>query len=271
MAKPFLIGVAQARQSAHLGRNLRKIAEYLDRACARQLDLLVFPECALTGYGPAYYPAPDFDPDAIEAALAEVRGMVRASRTAVLIGAHLPRGTDWTNSLLCIRVDGRIAARYDKVHLYGRDPDYYAAGDKPGPVVSVPGARVGLQICFDIRFPEPFRRLALSGARILAIPSFIHGRKDMWKGPVIEGHVRSRAAENGRFVVFANAAGPSQNVPSMIADPRGELVAKAIRGAEELLVASLDLSRVNDDYLSLRREELYAPVPRKPGRSREKR
>jgi NAD+ synthase (glutamine-hydrolysing) len=272
MAKQFLIGVAQARLSANLGKNLREIAEYLDQARAEKLDLLVFPECAMTGYGPAYYSSRDFDPDAVEAALVEVRGMVKASGTAVLVGAHLPRGTDWTNSLLCIRPDGRVAARYDKAHLYDRDPDYYAAGDAPGPVVSVKRARIGLQICFDVRFPEPFRRLALNGAQVLAIPSFIHGAKDMWKGPVIEAHVRSRAAENGRFVLFANAAGAQQNAPSMIADPRGELIAKARRGAEELLIASLDLSRVNDNYLALRREALYAPVQSKrSGKARKKR
>lgn len=257
MAKEFLIGVAQAKQSANLGKNLREIAEYIDQGRAEKVDLLVFPECALTGYGPEYFESRNFDPDAVEAALREVREMVKAAETAVAIGAHLPRGTDWTNSLLLIRPDGRIAARYDKTHLYGNDSDFYSPGNEPGPVVSVQRVRVGLQICFDIRFPEPFRRLAAQGAQIFLVPSHIHGAEQMWKDMVIEGHVRSRAAENGRFAVFANAAGEYQNVPSMIIDPRGELVEMSRKGAEELIVAPLDLSKVNDEFLSLRREELY--------------
>jgi predicted amidohydrolase len=267
MTKRYRVGLAQAAQSAHLGRNLREIGDFIDRAKAKKLDLLVFPECALTGYGPAFHGAAGFDPDAIEAAVAEARGRARAAGISLLIGAHLPRGGAWTNSLLCIRSDGRVLARYDKAHLYGGDPEYYAPGREPAPVVTVRGARIGLQICFDIRFPEPFRYLALRGAQVTAVPSFIHGRNDMWKEGVIEGHVRARAAENGRFLLFANAAGPGQNVPSMIADPRGEIVAKARRGARELLVAELDLLRVNDDYLSLRREDLYPSVgPKRSGK-----
>ena len=116
---------------------------------------------------------------------------------------------------------------------------------------------MGLQACFDIRFPEPFRALALAGAQMIVVPSHVHGKSDMWKNPVFEAHVRSRAAENGRFVVFVNAAGPEQNVPSMIADPRGELVAKCHKAARHLLVARLAVHRVSDDFLRCRRTDLY--------------
>lgn len=258
MPKKFRIGVAQAGQSGDLGRNLREIARFVDHAATRKLDALLFPECALTGYGPAFHPSPPrFDPDAIDAAVMELREYARANRLAIIVGAHLPRESGWTNSLLCIRGDGRMLARYDKAHLYGCDGEYYRPGDIPGAVATVGGAKIGLQVCFDIRFPEPFRRLALRGARVIVVSSYIHGRGDMWKRPVIEAHVRSRAAENGRFVIFANAAGPYQNVPTMIADPRGEIVVEARRGTAEMLTADLDLSAVNNDFLSIRRTDLY--------------
>ena len=122
---------------------------------------------------------------------------------------------------------------------------------------AVCGASVGMQICFDLRFPEVSRWLALRRAELLVVISYIHGKKEMWKRPVVEGHVRSRAAENGRFVILANAAGPQQNVPSLIADPRGWIVAQAKRSVRELLVARLDLGRVQDDMLRSRRTDLF--------------
>ena len=106
-------------------------------------------------------------------------------------------------------------------------------------------------------YTHPALEDVLEGAGIIFVPSHIHGKAGMWKGPVIEGHVRSRAAENGRYVVFVNAAGPEQNVPSMIADPRGELIARCRRGVRQLLVARLDLRKVNDDFLLSRRTDLY--------------
>jgi len=256
--RKITVGVAQMRETNDLGRNLREIGRFGETAARAGVDVLVFPECALTGYGPAYHESSSaFDVDAVAAAIEETRALARKERMALVLGAHLPLEGGWSNSALLIGPDGRIAARYDKAHLYGLDAEFYRAGRAPPPVAAVLGAAVGIEICFDLRFPEMSRRLALDGAQVIAIPSHIHGRKDMWKRPVIEAHVRSRAAENGRYVVFANAAGPYQNAPSMIADPRGEVPALARRGARELLLARLDLDRVQDDLVRCRRQDLF--------------
>jgi len=253
-----IVGVAQMRVGADLGVNLRGIADFAEMAQTAKADFLCFPECALTGYAPALHESSaDFDADAVEAAVAEVRGIARERKVSLVLGAHLPLDGGWTNSALLVRSDGRLVLRYDKAHLYGWDAEYYRAGRERAKTISVKGARIGAQICFDIRFPEPFRALSLGGAQMIFAPSHIHGERDMWKGPVIASHVSSRAAENGRFVVFANTAGRTQNVPSMIANPRGEIVARCRKGAEQLLVAEADLSKVNDEYIGCRRTDLY--------------
>jgi NAD+ synthase (glutamine-hydrolysing) len=252
------VGVAQMPETADLGRNLREIARFVELARRAGVALLVFPECALTGYAPALHKSSaGFDSDGTEAAVEEVRGLARKSRLALVLGTHLPLDRGWSNSALLIGPDGRIATRYDKTHLYGLDTAYFLAGRAAPAVKSLRGATVGLQICFDLRFPEVSRWLALRRAELIIVLAYIHGKKEMWKRPVIEAHVRSRAAENGRFVVFANAAGPQQNVPSMIADPRGWIAAQARRGVRELLVARLDLSRIQDDMLRARRTDLF--------------
>jgi NAD+ synthase (glutamine-hydrolysing) len=256
--RTLTVGVAQMPETADLGRNLREIARFVELGRRGGVGLLVFPECALTGYAPAFHKSSaGFDPDATEAAIEEVRSLARKARMALVLGTHLPLDRGWSNSALLIGSDGRIAARYDKTHLYGLDTEYYLAGRAAPTVKALRGATVGMQICFDIRFPEVSRWLALRRAEVIVVLAYIHGKKQMWKRPVIEAHVRSRAAENGRFVIFANGAGPQQNVPSMVADPRGWIAAQARRNVRELLVARLDLGQVQDDVLRSRRTDLF--------------
>ena len=257
MPKNFTVAVAQAPQSSDLGENLRVIGRFAALARKARAHLLLFPECALTGYGPRHHESSaTFDADAIEAGIEEVRELARSSGMAILIGSALPLEGGWTNSLLLLKGASR-PARYDKLHLYGRDTEFYRAGRALPAPAKVGKARVGMQVCFDLRFAEPFRHLALAGAELIAGAAYIHGARDMWKGPVITGHLRSRASETGRFVAFANVAGSNQNLPSMILNTRGEVIASCRPGAAELLHATIDLSAVSDDMLRCRRNDLY--------------
>jgi predicted amidohydrolase len=259
------VALAQTLQKADIDFNLAQITGATAQAAKAGARLVCFSECALTGYGPTYYKSPEeFEAKPILDGVSAVRALARQHKIAITIGMHLPaQKGGWTNSLLQFNAQGRRIAQYDKAHLYGCGPDYYLYGDKPPKTVSVAGIKVGLQICFDIRFPEPFRELAINGAETIIVPSYIHGKDDMWKGPVIEGHVRSRAAENGRFVFFVNAAGRTQNVPSMIANPRGEIIAKARKFAAQVITTEMDLASVNSTILDCRRTDLYDAPGRK--------
>jgi predicted amidohydrolase len=199
--------------------------------------------------------ARELEIDLVAGSVAErVEGGARGSNTSVHVG---PDGTD--------------RATYRKLHMFdvlvgGRD---YRESDAEAPgheiVLSAlaDGTGLGLTICYDLRFPELYRRLTVDGAQILAVPAAFTEptTRDHW-----EVLLRARAIENQSFVVAANQVG--RHAPglrtggrSMIVDPWGIVLAQAPDG-ETHVVADLDLgrlARIRADLPSLanRRPEVY--------------
>ena len=171
--------------------------------------------------------------------------------------------------------DGGIAATYRKLHLFDvavddGPADTESARVMPGDravVADVDGTGLGLSICYDLRFPELYRALALAGAAVLAVPAVFTERtgRDHW-----EVLLRARAIENGAWVIAAagcGAGGPGA-IPawghSMVVDPWGRVVAEA--GMDEGIVrADLDLDAVDAarrqiPVLANRRPEALPPA-----------
>ena len=148
---------------------------------------------------------------------------------------------------------GECVARYDKIHLFdvelGNGERYYEsngieAGKTPV-VVDTPAGRLGLSVCYDVRFPELYRRLLDAGAEIVVVPSAFTAFTGQahW-----ETLVRARAIENLLFVVAAAQTGRHPNGrethgDSMIVDPWGEVLARRREG-EGVVVAECDLARL---------------------------
>ncbi len=143
------------------------------------------------------------------------------------------------NTSTLIAPDGSIAARYRKIHLFDVAVDdgpvdtesaRVSPGDEPV-CADVDGVRIGLTVCYDLRFPELYRTLALAGAEVLAVPSNFTERtgRDHW-----EVLLRARAIENGAWVVAPGQVGGPPGQPafgrSMIIDPWGTVVAQASDG-----------------------------------------
>jgi predicted amidohydrolase len=169
----------------------------------------------------------------------------------------------------CVHVgpDGEDAARYRKLHMFdvqvGDDVYQESRWQDPGDEVvlsqTADGVELGLTICYDLRFPELYRELAVRGARIICVPSAftVPTTRDHW-----EVLLRARAIENQCFVVAANQFGAQFGGRSLIADPWGVVLACA-PDAETFVVADLDLGRLADiraklPSLANRRPEVYA-------------
>lgn len=155
------------------------------------------------------------------------------------------------NTSVLLDRKGHLAAAYRKIHLFEarledgrmiREADAYEPGDAPV-LAEIEGWRVGLAICYDLRFPELFRRYSSQGAHLFLVPSNFTQRtgKDHW-----EILVRARAIENQCFVVAANQCGanPATGVASygnsMVVGPWGDVIGRASGDRQETLMAELD-------------------------------
>ncbi|SDZ46801.1 Predicted amidohydrolase [Micromonospora pattaloongensis] len=248
------VAVCQLNARDDRKANLGAARRLLDRAAAAGADLAVLPEY-VDYLGPASgLPAPepvDGEFGAFFAAAA------RELRMWVLAGSFHEAGPDPAhtyNTSLVFDRDGRLAATYRKIHLYdveipGRVSYLESRGVAPGAetvVVDIEGVRLGLSICYDLRFPELYRRLAVDGdAQVLVVPAafMLHTGRDHW-----EVLLRARAIENQCYVVAAGQIGdhdPGRTCfgRSMVIDPWGTVLAQA-PDTVSIAVADLDLQRL---------------------------
>ena len=156
------------------------------------------------------------------------------------------------NTSVLLDPNGSIAATYRKIHLFDVSVDdgpvdtesaRVSPGDTPV-VADVDGIRLGLSVCYDLRFPELYRTLALAGAEVLAVPSNFTERtgRDHW-----EVLLRARAIENGAWVLAPGQSGGPPGQPafgrSMVIDPWGTVVAQASDGVG-IIRADVETDRV---------------------------
>lgn len=233
--RPLQIAILQNSAGTDVARNLAGIERRLRRV--PKCDLIALPEVfAIRGNDTDYRAAAERLPGAITKRL---MALAARRRAWILAGSviELGRGKIYNTSVLINR-QGRIVARYRKIHLFEanlgngqivRESDIYAAGAKPV-MAEVEGWSCGLAICYDLRFPELFRYYSGHGATLFFVPSNFTQKtgKDHW-----ETLVRARAIENQAFVVAPNQCGvnPCTGVAShghsLVVGPWGDVLAVA--------------------------------------------
>lgn len=263
----FTISLAQIRVAvSDPESNLQKAELWTAEASRRGSDVLCFPEMWTTGFNWKNNERMAAEHECI---IEQVAGL--AKRYGIWInGSMLARNPEGkvSNTSFLFNAEGETAAIYRKTHLFTllHEDEHFAAGDHLT-VVDTPWARVGLAICYDIRFPEMFRTYSLQGVEIVFCPmAFPYPRLEHWK--IL---VRARAIENQMFVCGINQVGSEDFGPdgvvtyfgdSVIIDPWGRTVMEASETDEMLLTATLDMNRVKEiretmTVLRDRRPELY--------------
>jgi len=238
------VRVAAAQFSPSLGDvegNLARIDRLMAEAARNGASLVVFPECAITGYNFADRPS------ALAAALTEehtaiqsLRQRCRTHRAECVVGALLRVGDHLLNVAFLIGQSG-VIGRYDKAHrpAFGADK-FTDPGDSGFHVFQAAAGRVGMLIGYDLNFPEAARALALGGAEIIALPAaWAIGAES-----APDYQARGRAYENHVFLVACDRVGEERGAAyigrSCIIGPDGRRLADASEDAEHIIIAQIE-------------------------------
>ena len=226
-----------------VAENHRRVAERLDRAADAGARLAILPEMFPTGFSMDAGRIAQKPGGATETFLREQA----AARRMWLLGS-LPEAGDGAggprNTALVVSPDGRVV-RYSKIHpfTYAGEHRHYAAGDRVV-TVTIEGARVTPFVCYDLRFPEPFRFAANETDLFVVVANWPDARREHWRTLL-----RARAIENLAYVAGVNRVGDGGRLhyagDSALVDPWGETLAEG-DGADRLLVGDVDPARVAD-------------------------
>jgi predicted amidohydrolase len=281
------IALVQQRSTADRAANRARGLEALERAARGGAELVCYAELAFDPFYPQERAPKDVATlaEAVPGPTTEVFAE-RAARLGVAVVLNLLEldGDLTYDSSPVIDADGTLLGAARMVHVPDfegfHERGYYAPGDRGAPVFRTRAGAVGVAICYDRHFPEYMRALAIGGAEIVVVPQA--GAIDEWPEGLFEAEMRTAAFQNGYFTALANRVGAERRLTfageSFVCDPAGTVIARAARGADEILSCDLDLDLVRRShartlFLPDRRPALYGDWlaadagKRRPGRS----
>jgi predicted amidohydrolase len=245
------IALCQIPVNSEPGVNLRRVRDALDEAAAGRADLAVFPEATLARFGSDLRALAEPLDGPFAAAVAAA---CAATGVAAVVGTFEPAPDGRVyNTAVAFSAAGQLVARYRKLHLFDafsqQESDLVAPGSDVV-LATLAGTAVGLQICYDIRFPELTRALAVGGASLVTVSA-------AWQAGLFkEEHwvtlLRARAIENTLWIAAVGQVPDTGDKPtgaptgvgrSMLIDPLG-VVRADLGPSPEVAVVNADLSLV---------------------------
>jgi predicted amidohydrolase len=250
------VAAVQMRSGTDVARNVEAMSALVREAAAKGAHYVQTPEMTggLMRNREALFAAIRAEPDdavakAAQELAAELRIHLHVGSTAISLGDRKV-----ANRALLYGPDGRHLARYDKIHMFDVDLDNgeswrESATYQPGSecvVADLGFARMGLAVCYDLRFPNLFQAQAREGADMLTVPAAFTRQTGQAHWHVL---LRARAIENGAFVIAAAQGGKHEDGRetfghSLIVDPWGGVMAEADHDEPGVILADLDLAQV---------------------------
>jgi predicted amidohydrolase len=270
MGKSHRVAIVQLKSSSNKEENLKISVDFIKEAAKRKARLICFPEFQM-----AFSPARQSSKELAEIAESAKNGKFilklcsTARRYNINVVATIYEKSDRLSenrvydTAVLINSKGKIISHYRKVHLYdalgSKESLKLIAGDNIEAPNHTSAGTIGLMICYDIRFPEMSRILAVQGAEILAAPSA------WFQGVMKEEHwetiLKARSIENGLYMAAPDQVGNIFSGRSMIIDPFGTVVLD-MGNREGMEVVEIDISRIQNVRKSLpllknRRTDVY--------------
>ena len=251
------VACVQMRSGTDVARNIADASALIRQAAGQGAGLVATPEMTtLLDRKPGAVWEKSTTEDA-DPGLKAFRALAKDLGISLLIGSIAVRAgqNKCANRSFLIGPDGKVIASYDKIHMFDvqlnagnvyRESDSFAAGDRTV-IAQLPAGPLGLTVCYDVRFPDLYRQLAVGGAKIIAVPAAFTRITGEAHWHIL---LRSRAIETGCFIIAPAQGGKHEDGRetfghSLIIDPWGEILAEA--GTEPgLITATLDLARVDE-------------------------
>jgi len=243
----------------NLSFTIEKLKPLLKKS--EEADIVVLPELANSGYNfGSLEEAKSLSENTNNSVFVEfLRAQCELYQFKIATGFSELEGNQLYNSSLLIDKKG-VIGKYRKLHLFMNEKKFFNPGNLALPIFEVDNVKIGMLICFDWMFPEVWRKLALKGADIILHPSNL-------VLPYAQSVIPSYALVNRTYIVTSNRIGTEKeltvNGQSIIANPKGEVLARAGKG-EEIIMLDIDpeLSRnkmitpLNDAFKD-RRTDIY--------------
>jgi len=250
-------------------KNLAKLKKYVEIAASNKAHIICFPETSIHGYSKNLYKKNKEPLDEISTLLKKWANIYSICILAGLAEEAHNKKPYITH--LVVQPDAEIGV-YRKTHLGKSEKSYFSEGSDM-PVFKTPTATIGIQICWDLHFPEVSTIMSLKGAEIIfaphASPTIVGDRKDIWLK-----YLTARSYDNSVFLAACNLIGENGDGQSfcggaLVIDPKGKLIADDFNNKEGILFADLNPELINrirkknsksmrdSFYLESRKPELY--------------
>jgi omega-amidase len=231
------IAAFQFRAGNDIEENFSAIQRGIEKAANDHVRFVITQECALCGYPPVerdQISSIDFNLEA--ECLRRIKKLAITSNIFIGLGTILKKGAGYRNSIVLITPGGKNLPSYDKRALWGWDVQNFIPGTNKG-IYTIDGIKIGVRICFEVRFPEYFRELFKENVQI-AFVSLSDGsdRENLERYEIIKSHLVTRAVENAMVILSANSISKFQTAPTCLVDPDGQIIKIAPRDDEHLLV-----------------------------------
>lgn len=230
------LGAYQFAVTGNLQNNLEKIKSAISRAASERVKLLVFPECALTGYPPHDITSYDrINEDEVNLAIEDLQKISASKDMYIVIGTITMHQCKCYNSAIVLRPHQDWII-YNKRALWGWDRENFCAGNNIG-VFQIADIKIGIRICFEVRFPEYFRELYRDNTDLNIILFYdMANHDDIERYELIRSHIRTRAVENVCPILTVNTSKPFQTAPTALYDKSGNPLVELERNQEALLI-----------------------------------
>jgi len=234
------VAAFQFHGSDDVRENQLAIERGIEKASQENVRFLMTQECALCGYPPIERDkVSSIDFKMVADAIEQIKELAVKNNMYIGLGTILPDNGKYFNSIVLVSPHQENLAPYSKRALWGWDAENFNPGISNG-MYSIDDLKIGIRICYEIRFPEYFRELFKESVQI-AFLSFcdISSEPDQERYEIIKSHLVTRAVENAMYVISVNSIAKCQTAPTCLIDPDGNVLVLAPKDREYLLTFDL--------------------------------